>query len=136
MTFPAGIALFMSEMSVGDRVAPISLPQGAETPFLVYKVISSTPDLTHDSAQDSPSFDGVRYTVDRVQFDCYGATYDEAVALADELLDHAAGYKGLWGDVEVDRVDPAIRVDDWDEGPGLYRVIQDLFVGHRSVPGS
>lgn len=137
MTLSTGVFSFMSAgLSVGDRVAPISLPQHADLPFLVYRVISVQVVITHQSAQDHPLFDGIRYCVARIQFDCYGGTHEEAEALADELLDYAAGFKGLWGELRVDRVDPAVRVADWDSDPGLHRVMQDLFVGYQQGPGS
>jgi hypothetical protein len=46
------------------------------------------------------------------------------------------GYRGTWGEVEVDSVLPDVRLDDWDETPGVWRVIQDLIIGHRTAPGS
>jgi hypothetical protein len=131
----AGIVDFMSAgLSVGDRVYPLALPQDVDLPALAYRIVSDVPVISHSSQQDHVTYSGTRYSVTRVQFDCYALTYDEAEALADELLAYAAGYRGLWGSVEVDRVDPDIRTDDWDEAPRLYRVIQDIFVGHRVQP--
>jgi hypothetical protein len=136
MSLAAGIFDFMSGLSVGERVYPMALPQDVTLPALVYRVVSDVPELSHSTAQDHPTHTGVRYSTTRVQFDCYGSTYDEAEALCDELLDLAVGYRGLWGDVEVDRVTHDVRIDDWDEGPGIYRVIQDLHVGHRTAATS
>ena len=123
-------------LSVGDRISPLSIPQQTEVPAMAFRRISDSPVITHDSAQTHPLYDGSRYVVSRYQFDCYDVTIGGAEALADELVLLTAGYKGLWGDVEIDRVDPDVRVDDWDEKPGLYRVVQDLLIGHRVAVSS
>lgn len=136
MSLAAGIATFLEGLSVGDRVYPLSLPQGATMPAVVYRVISDDPSVTHSDVQDHPTYTGVRHSFTRVQFDCMDETYDGAEALADELLDYAVGFRGLWGDVEIDSVRPELRLDDWDPDPALYRVIQDLVVGHRAIPQS
>lgn len=137
MNMGAAIFAFLSEnLSIGERVHPLSLPQKALAPAIAFKRISDVPVLTHDNAQSHPLYDGTLYVVSRYQFDCYGETYDDAEALADELVAVASGYSGMWGDVRVDRVDPDARVDDWDEGPKLYRVMQDLFIGHHTAAES
>lgn len=128
----AGIFEFLSgDMSVGDRVYPLTLPQQVELPALTYQVISDVPTITHSDVQDVATYTGLRHTFTRVQFGCYGRTYDEAEALADELQALAVGYRGLWGDVTVDSVVADIRLDDWEPEPGIYRVICDLIVGHK-----
>lgn len=137
MSFGAGIHDFMSSgLSVGARVYPLSLPQDATLPAMTYQVISDVPVVVHDDQQDHPGYTGARYSIARVQFNCYGSTYDEAEALCDELLSLAVGYRGLWGTVEVDSVLPETRLDDWEEAPVLYRAIQDLQIGHRTAASS
>lgn len=137
MSFGAGIYDFMSlGLSVGERVYPISLPQDVTLPAIVYRVVSDVPTLHHGIVQDDPTYTGTRRSDTRVQFDCYGRDYDEAEALCDELVTYAVGYHGSWGEVEVDSVLPDVRLDDWDEEPGIFRVIQDLIIGHRTTPGS
>ena len=137
MSFGAGIFDFMSlGLSVGERVYPLALPQDVTLPALTYQVISDVPTISHSTMQDNPTYTGLMHGFTRVQFDCYGSTYDEAEALCDELQALAVGYRGYWGEVEVDSVLPDIRLDDLDEGPGLFRVICDLIIGHRTIPGS
>src|SRR5262245_22393499 len=139
MSLSAGLFDFLSAgMSVGERVQPLSLPKGAELPFLTYRIISDDLSTTHATLQDSPARSSWDHRFTRVQFDCYAASYDEAEALCDELRAYAIGYVGMWDDVEVDAViDADVRLDDWDEGPGVYRSITDLIVGHRvMVAGS
>lgn len=137
MSFAAGIFDFMSAgLSVGDRVFPLALPQDATLPALTYRIVSDVPTISHSTVQDHPTYTGSLRSDTRVQFDCYGSTYDEAEALCDELRALAVGYHGPWGDIEVDSVIPDIRLDDWDEAPAIYRVIQDFIVGHVTAAGS
>jgi hypothetical protein len=138
MSLGAGIFDFMSAgLSVGDRVYPLALPQDVTLPALIYRVVSDTPTMSHSTVQDSPTWTGAIRSDTRVQFEAYALTYDEAEALADELEAYAVGYRGLWGDVEVDQVYHAgVRLDDREEDPGLWRVLIDLIVGHRTAISS
>jgi hypothetical protein len=134
MGLGAGIYAFLSAgLSVDERVYPLALPQDATLPALAWRVVSDVQTLSHSTDQAHPAATGARRSDSRVQFDCYGATYDEAEALRDELCALAVGYRGAWGDVEVDSVLPDLRLDDWDEAPAVYRAIQDLVVGHRAA---
>ena len=134
MSFGAGLFEFLSTgLSVGDRVYPLALPQDAELEALVWRVVSDVPAVTHSTAQDHPAHSVAVHRYTRVQFDCYGATYDAAEALCDELTAFLVGYKGSWDDREVDSVVADVRLDDWDEGPGIWRVIQDMIIGHRQM---
>jgi hypothetical protein len=123
-------------LSVGERVYPLALPQDVTLPALTFRVVSDTPTMSHSTAQDSPTWTGRIRSDTRVQFECYASDYDGAEALCDELRALAVGYRGYWGDVEVDSVLPDIRLDDWDPSPGVWRVIQDLIIGHRTAAGS
>lgn len=136
MSLGAGISDFFSDLSVGARVYPLTLPQDVVLPAVTYQVISDIHTIAHNSVQDDPAYTGITHRFTRVQFSCYASSYDAAEALCDELDALAIGYRGMWGDVEVDSVRPELRLDDWDEAPAIYRVLQDLVVGHRSVPGS
>lgn len=136
MLGPAVHDFLADGLSVGERVYPLALPEDPGLPAIVYRVVSDEPTVTHSDAQDSPTWTGIRTSVSRVQFDCLADTYDDAEALRDELVQLAVGYRGMWGDLYVDSVIPDLRVDDWDEDPVVYRVIQDLMIGHRAVPTS
>jgi hypothetical protein len=129
----AGVSGFLSGLSVGERVYPLTLPQDVTLPALTYQVISDVPTVSHSTMQDHPTYTGVRHSFTRIQFGCYGRSYDDAEALCDELAAFAVGYRGSWGDVEVDSVVPDLRLDDFDEAPAIYRVIQDLIVSHRTA---
>jgi hypothetical protein len=137
MSLGAGIFEFLSgEGLVGDRIYPLTLPQDVTLPAITYQVISDAPTISHSTMQDVPTHTGIRHSFSRVQFNCYGETYDDAEALCDDLDDVAVGFRGLWGDVEIGSVVPDLRLDDLDEQPRLYRVIRDLIVSHTYQPGS
>lgn len=137
MSLAAGIFDFLSTgLSLDGRVYPLTLPQDVTLPALTYQVISDIPTVSHSTIQDVPTFTGVRHAFSRVQFSCYDESYDGAEALCDELDQLAVGFRGMWGDVEVGSVIPDLRLDDWDEQPGLYRVIRDLIVSHTNQPAS
>ena len=137
MSLGAGIFDFISTyLSVGERVYPLALPQGVDLPAMTYRVVSDVHTISHSIVQDHPTYTGTMRSDTRVQFDCYGRDYDEAAALCDELVIAAVGHHGTWGEVEVDSVLPDVRLDDWDEVPGIFRVVQDLIIGHRTAAGS
>ena len=137
MSLAAGIFDYLSAgLSVGERVYPLTLPQGVTLPAVSYRVVSDVPTISHSTMQDHPTYTGHEHGFTRVQFDCYGRDYDEAEALCDELRSLAVGFRGYWGEVEIDSVLPDVRLDDWDETPGVWRVIQDLIIGHRTAAGS
>jgi hypothetical protein len=128
----AGICDFL-EAGLGVEVYPLALPQRVLLPAMTYRVVSDVPTISHATAQDHPAHTGAQRSDTRVQFECYGRTYDEAETLCDDLRALAVGYRGPWGDVEVDSVLPDIRLDDRDEAPDLWRVTQDLIIGHRTA---
>jgi hypothetical protein len=133
----AALHTFLSGgLSVGDRIYPVHLPEGVELPAIVYRGISANNAVTHSDDQDHPTYTGTRHVISRFQFDCMAETYDDAEELADELLTFAVGFRGTVADVDIDGVTPDLRLDDWDEEVAIYRVIQDLMIGHRAVPSS
>lgn len=130
MSLGAGIYDFLSDaLSVGERVYPLTLPQGVTLPALTYQLVSETPSPTHQWQQEHPLYDGRRYEEARVQFNAYGQTFDEAEAVANELKAAITGYRGLWGDVQIESVLPALALDDYEPGTGLWRRITDYFIG-------
>jgi hypothetical protein len=132
MSLAAGIFDFLSEtLSVGDRVYPLSLPQGTELPAVTYQLISDSERVTNSTQHDHPTFDGEPLSRQRVQFNSYGRTYDEAEALDAELRSVAVGYRGLWGAVYVGSVLPMLALDDYEPSTNLYRRIRDLTVNFR-----
>lgn len=117
-------------LSVGDRVYPSRLPQGidlSEGPVITWQLIPSEgPLVTH--AGDTG------LTTVRVQFDCWGATFDASEALADELRDLISGVAGTWGDVQVGHCLLDSGLDDDDERTGAHRRIVDALIQYREDP--
>lgn len=60
------------------RVYPVLVKEGAAVPYVIYQPISAAPATTHGEAAQ------VKHVL--VQFSCYGATYEEAVALREAVV--------------------------------------------------
>jgi hypothetical protein len=84
--------------------------------------------LVHDLAQDHPLYTGERNDESRIQFNAYGATFEDAEALGNELKALITGYRGLWGDVQVESVLPALSLDDYEPDTGKWRRITDYYI--------
>lgn len=136
MSLGAGIFEFLSEagLVVDDRIYPLTLPQGVSLPAITHQLVSDTPLPTHSWAQDHPSYDGRKYKEARVQFNAYGTTFDEAEAVANELEAAITGYRGLWGDVQIESVLPALSLDDYDVDTKSWRRISDYFIAWLGGP--
>lgn len=129
MSLAAGIFDFLSNaLSVGERVYPMTLPQGVAVPAVTYQRVSDDMLVTHDIAQDHPLYDGRHHKETRVQFNAYGDTYDDAEALSNELQAVITGYRGLWGDVPIESVRLALGLDDYEPEIGKYRFISDFYI--------
>ena len=65
---------------VDSRIYPIIVPEGSvkNTPYIVWQVISNSPENTIDGAT------GHEWV--RVQIDCYDPSYDAAVQLSHDVL--------------------------------------------------
>lgn len=100
---------------IGERLYPLTLPQGATMPAMTYAVISGNTPGTHSG----PGLSRRRY-----QFDCWGTTYSSADAVATALSDAVSSKRGVIGqasllDNEVDQYDPETK---------RYRRIVDVMV--------
>lgn len=113
MTIETSIYLTLNSIDPDGGVWPVARTDGQiTTPFIVYSRVSSVPTSTLDG--DAPALTRVR-----VQVDCYGATYEEAKALADSVRAAmlAAPFKNL----------PDSELDLFDSDAKLYRVTMDFF---------
>lgn len=129
MSLAAGIYDFLSDtLTVAERVYPLTLPQSVTLPAMTYQLVSETPFTTHDWQQDHALYTGVHSQESRVQFNAYGDTYDAAEELARELEAAITGYRGPWGDVQIESVIPALALDDYDPDIQKWRRITDYFV--------
>jgi hypothetical protein len=116
-TQPALVAL------VGSRVEPFGSFAGEPRPRMTYTLVSRRR-VRHLRGAS-------RVDRSRVQVDCLGSTYAEAVDVA-ALVDAADGYSGRLGDVQVLDVQVADRRADGDQEAASekawHRVSLDLLV--------
>lgn len=115
-------------LSIGERVYPLTLPQGVTLPALTYRLVSDVTAPEHQLAQGHPLYDGHRYQESRIQFDAYGDTFDDAEALSNELMTAITGYRGPWGNVQVESVLPDLSLDDYEPETNRWRRISDYFI--------
>lgn len=107
---------------IGDRAYPLEFPQNPEYPAIIWQVIGTPRRYTHSG------HDGLLKA--RVQFDCFGETYDDAVAVRDALVGALHTYTGSPGGVRVQRVFISLDTDGTDSaaqrvgaGPRVRRKI-------------
>lgn len=102
--------------SVGTRVYPGRLPQGATMPAITYNRISTVRDASHSGA-------GLAWA--RFQLDCWAETYGAADTLATAViaLFHAKRGRMAGQATLVDN-----DVDDKDPDANLYRRIVDVLI--------
>jgi len=68
----------------GTRIYPSVLPKGPTLPALVYRFVTSVAQPTMDTRGMARA---------RVEFDCFGETYSDAVNLRSAVVQTLAGYK-------------------------------------------
>ena len=90
----AGIFSLLSQNTsisalIGSRIYPVLLPEDSTLPAMTYHVIggASMPTLSTSGMQRM-----------RMQFDCWGQTYDDAATLRSTLISALNGYQGTLSD--------------------------------------
>jgi hypothetical protein len=107
------------ELGIGDRVFPLTLPQGATLPAIVYQRVSPRSTSTHDGAGGVVS--------PRFQFKCWASTYAAACALRVALKALLVGNAhGTISSVH----EAGTEMDDRDEVTGGWVALVDLFITH------
>ena len=100
---------------IGERLYPVTLPQGATLPAMTYQVISG--------ATEGDSQSGAGIPRRRYQFDCWGATYSDAVAVALALLTAVNGTSRIGQASFLDN-----EVDSYEPETQRWRRIVDVMV--------
>jgi hypothetical protein len=121
-------------LSTGNRIYPLTLPQRVTLPAHVWQLVGDNPLLTHDNAQAHPLYSGARYEQSRLQFSTWANSYDAAEAASLELRTAITGYRGTWGDVEIESVEPVLSLDDYEPETGLFRRISDYTISWHGGP--
>lgn len=112
-------AYLASNLSIGQRIYPVALPQSAVLPCLTYSRTTGGHDHNLKSATGSaiPTFD----------IDCWSLTYEGADSLAEEIRQKMQGFSGTMGTTAVrsvildDEVDAFEPLEDGSD-KGIFRI--------------
>ena len=116
MTIESSLYAALAALAAG-RVYPLLRPQGTGLPAVVYQRVSTVPTL---ALTGNTGLDAVR-----LQIASWGASYQDARELAQDVRAALLAETGL-------KVVLEMELDDYDEGAGEYRVIQDYRVWQRA----
>lgn len=123
--FEEGIFSLLSsfETAAGTRIWPNVLPQGEPMPAIKYFLVSDPPMRSHSGPGTTAR--------PRYQLDCYAATYEEAKALAQDIMYRLEGYTGNFGNIPgyVSFVEDAR--DNYDPDTARHWVSIDVMLWHR-----
>jgi hypothetical protein len=118
-----------SVLSVGDRVYPLTLPQGAVLPAVVYQLVGGEGPLhSHADSNDGTSPRTSSYQRSRVQLGCWADSARGAELLAAEVERAVDGFSGTWGLVPIASALVDLSIDDWRPDVGNYRRVVDVLV--------
>jgi len=105
---------------VGTRIYPLILPEASVLPALTYQVVGG-----HSSA----TFDTAGMTRLRMQFDCWGADYLDAITLRVALIAALNGYQGLLSDgTNLQNAQQLQNVDFFDHEARYYRAMTEFYL--------
>jgi hypothetical protein len=110
---------------VSTRIYPGKLPEPVTFPAIAWHEISARRDRTYDSFEDFEAF-----VFKRVQFDCWGRSYDEAADLGQALLGALSGYGGLMAGTLL----TAHAINEFEDHDSLikkYRRVLDFEVTYQ-----
>jgi hypothetical protein len=130
MTLGDGLFAYLAaRLSVGDRVYPLTLPQGAVLPAVVYQLVGGEGPLhSHADAHDGTGPAGSSYQRSRVQLGCWADSARGAELLAAEVERAVDGFTGTWGAVPIASALVDTSLDDYRPDVGRYRRIVDVLV--------
>jgi hypothetical protein len=130
MTLGDGLFAYLSStLSVGDRVYPLTLPQGAVLPAVTYQIVGGEGPLhSHSDAHGGDSTHHPTYQRSRVQLGCWADSARGAELLGAEVEAAVDAFTGTWGAVPIASALVDISVDDWRPDVGKYRQIIDVLV--------
>ncbi len=109
----------------GTRIYPMLAPQGERCPLIV---------VTRISEDEEPVLKGPSGLVQsRVQVDAWGATPDDASALAEAVLSRLHGLSGDWLGVRISGAFAGNIREDRDSETGAFRVSRDFTVWTKEL---
>jgi hypothetical protein len=135
MTLGDGLFAYLSStLSIGDRVYPLTLPQGAVLPAVVYQLVGGEGPLhSHGDAHDGEGPSGSTYQRSRVQLGCWADSARAAEVLAAEVEGAVDAFAGTWGTVPIASALVDISIDDFRPDVGRYRRIVDVVVQWTAI---
>ena len=113
--------------SISTRVYPGKLPEKVTYPAIAWHKISAARDRTYDDFDDFEAFVFVR-----VQFDCWGRSYDEAADLGNDLLAALSGYGGSMAGTLI-TAHAINEFEDHDSIVKKYRRVLDFEVTYQDA---
>ena len=130
MTLGDGLFAYLSsKLAVGDRVYPLTVPQGAVLPAAVYQLVGGEGPLhSHGDAHDGSRPAASSYQRSRVQLGCWADSARGAELLAAEVERAVDGFTGVWGVVPIASALVELSLDDFRPDVGRYRRIVDVVV--------
>jgi hypothetical protein len=121
-------------LSVGDRVYPLTLPQGATLPAVVYQLVGGEGPLhSHGDAHDGDGA-GASFQRSRLQLACWAESARAAELLGAEVQTAVDGFSGTWGSIPIASALVDTAIDDWRPDVGRYRRLLDLLVQWTRIP--
>lgn len=110
---------------VVSRIYPTRHPETPTLPLVVYRTISSPPEMTFTADGERPPARNPR-----IQISCYGATYASARAVADQVAACLDGHAGLLGGVGGHNCVATMvtELDLPDRDTGWARIVQDYMI--------
>jgi hypothetical protein len=121
-------------LSVGDRVYPLTLPQGAVLPAVVYQLVGGEGPLHSHGDAHAGGGSGASFQRSRVQLGCWAESARAAELLAAEVEAAVDGFTGTWGTVPIASALVDTSLDDWRPDVGRYRRILDVLVQWTRIP--
>lgn len=113
---------------IDDRIYPLRLPEGCDLPAVAWQRISAQRTYTHDAFEDTAA-----WVQCRVQFDCWGQTAEDAIAVGEAVVAALSGYEGTMGTASLGAVTVEFELDDYEPDTKLYRRLVDVFVTYEEA---
>lgn len=102
------------------RISPVALPVDEQLPALTYQIISST---------SYPTFNTSGYQRWRLQFDCWGTNYSDAVGLRAALIKTLNGYQGALPNGQFLQNADLLQITDFFEDDArVFRCMVEFYI--------
>jgi hypothetical protein len=98
----------------GPRIYPLRMPNNPTLPAIEYSIITGS---------STPTFDSGGPNKRRVEVNCFGDTYSDAVTLRKAVVDALGNYRD--DNMTIQSIGPH---DLFDDAPLSYRAMQEFYV--------